>query len=128
MTAIDQSALKKQEINRFFIIYNFLSIIFNIRTQLFIKIKENKFIISLINFFKSSSWLERELWDMYGICFSNNKDLRRLLTDYGFEGNPLKKDFPLTGFSEVFYSDSLKRVSYKPVELSQEFRLFNFRS
>lgn len=78
--------------------------------------------------FSSANWLEREVWDMYGVFFSGHKDLRRILTDYGFSGFPLRKDFPLTGYSEVRYDDSKKQVVLEPLEVSQEFRLFNFKS
>lgn len=78
--------------------------------------------------FNSANWLEREVWDMYGVFFSGHKDLRRILTDYGFSGFPLRKDFPLTGYSEVRYDDSKKQVVLEPLEVSQEFRLFNFKS
>jgi NADH/F420H2 dehydrogenase subunit C len=80
------------------------------------------------NIFNSANWLEREVWDMYGVFFSGHKDLRRILTDYGFSGFPLRKDFPLTGYSEVRYDDSKKQVVLEPLEVSQEFRLFNFKS
>lgn len=86
----------------------------------------NLFTVSDI--FNSANWLEREVWDMYGVFFSGHKDLRRILTDYGFSGFPLRKDFPLTGYSEVRYDDSKKQVVLEPLEVSQEFRLFNFKS
>jgi len=78
--------------------------------------------------FNSAGWLEREVWDMYGVFFSGHQDLRRILTDYGFSGFPLRKDFPLTGYNEVRYDDSKKQVVLEPLEISQEFRLFNFKS
>ncbi len=83
---------------------------------------------SVTEVFNSANWLEREAWDMYGIYFSGHPDLRRLLTDYGFEGHPLRKDFPLTGYVEVRYDEDQKRVVYEPVKLSQEFRSFDFMS
>ena len=83
---------------------------------------------SLTNLFLSAEWNEREAWDMYGIFFSDHPDLRRLLTDYGFDGHPLRKDFPLTGYVEVRYDDEQKRVVYDPVKLTQEFRTFDFLS
>jgi len=78
--------------------------------------------------FSSAGWLEREIWDMYGVFFNEHNDLRRILTDYGFSGFPLRKDFPLTGYTEVRYDDSKKQVVLEPLEISQEFRLFNFKS
>ena len=83
---------------------------------------------SVSSVFKSASWLEREVWDLFGIFFSEHSDLRRILTDYGFQGFPLRKDFPLTGFVELKYDDEMKRVSYDSLELSQEFRFFDFQS
>ena len=81
-----------------------------------------------MNIYKAANWLEREIWDMFGIFFVNHKDLRRILTDYGFEGYPLRKDFPLSGFLEVYYNELKKRVIYKPINLSQQYRLFDFNS
>ncbi len=113
---------------RFLIIYQLLSIRFNFR--LIIKTFLNKldFITSSTVIFSSANWLEREIWDLFGIFFSNHLDLRRILTDYGFNGFPLRKDFPLTGFVEVVYNDELKRIVYKPLQLTQEFRFFDFQS
>ena len=83
---------------------------------------------SLVSLYKGSGWAEREIWDLFGVLFLNNPDLRRILTDYGFEGYPLRKDFPLTGFIEVRYDDEKKAVVYESLEVSQEFRMFNFGS
>lgn len=115
-----------QRKNRFEIIYNLLSIKFN--SRIFIKIITNELqpIESITKIFKNASWYEREVWDMFGIFFYNHPDLRRILTDYGFEGYPLRKDFPLSGYLEVQYSELKKRITYKPIILSQEYRLFNF--
>jgi NADH-quinone oxidoreductase subunit C len=83
---------------------------------------------SACSYFLSAGWLEREIWDMFGVCFYGNKDVRRLLTDYGYEGYPLRKDFPLTGYKEIRYDDEQRRIVSEPVEVSQEFRDFNFRN
>ena len=83
---------------------------------------------SIMNIYKVANWFEREIWDMFGIFFRNHTDLRRILTDYGFEGYPLRKDFPLTGFLEVYYNELKKRVVYKSVNLSQQYRVFEFNS
>ena len=116
---------KKQ---RFEVIYNFLSLKFGVRIKLKIKTSELKPVPSISSIFSSANWLEREVWDMYGIFFSNHNDLRRILTDYGFEGYPFRKDFPQVGFIEVRYDDKQKHVIYEPVELAQEYRLFKFSS
>lgn len=99
-------------------------------TQLFLNfnLKENILVPSLSTIFFSANWIEREIFDMFGIFFSFHQDLRRILTDYGFEGNPLKKEFPLSGFFEVFYDDSLKKIVYDKIELVQEYRIFDFKS
>lgn len=114
--------------NRFEIIYNLLSIRFNSRLKIKIKINEFQSIDSIIEIYKAANWCEREVWDMFGICFNNHSDLRRILTDYGFEGHPLRKDFPLSGFLEVFYNELKKRVVYEPINLSQQYRLFEFNN
>ncbi len=90
------------------------------------KIGEGDYLPTSVNIFKSANWSEREIWDMFGIFFSDHPDLRRLLTDYGFEGHPLRKDFPLTGRVEVKYDPELRRVKYEPVDLVQEYRDFDF--
>jgi NADH-quinone oxidoreductase subunit C len=93
-----------------------------------IQISELTSIPSITGIFKSACWMEREVWDMNGIFFENHPDLRRLLTDYGFEGHPLRKDFPISGYVELRYDDSQKRVIYESIEMSQEYRIFNFKS
>lgn len=120
--------MEKDKNNRFEINYNLLSIKYFIRMH--IKIKVNEFIPvnSVIKIFKSANWYEREIWDMFGIFFKNHKDLRRILTDYGFEGFPLRKDFPQTGYIELRYNNDYKHLIYEPVELSQDFRSFDFLS
>ena len=113
---------------RFEIIYNLLSIRFNSRLRVKILINELQPVNSIISIYKSANWSEREVWDMFGIFFLNHPDLRRILTDYGFEGHPLRKDFPLSGFLEVFYNELKKRVVYEPINLSQQYRLFEFNN
>ena len=115
------------KILRFGIVYNLLSIRYNTRIRVISKFKNLFALLSVSSLFSSAIWMEREILDMYGIYFFLNKDLRRILTDYGFYGYPLRKDFPLTGYLEVFYDDNQKRISYQLVELSQEYRNFNFR-
>ena len=113
---------------RFEVVYNLLSIRQNSRARLKVSTDENTPVPSATAVFNSALWFEREAWDMYGIFFENHPDLRRLLTDYGFEGHPMRKDFPLTGYVEVRYDDEQKRVVYEPVKLVQDFRNFDFLS
>ena len=113
---------------RFEIVYNLLSIRFNNRLKVKICINELQPIDSIINIYKTAGWSEREAWDMFGIFFNNHPDLRRILTDYGFEGHPLRKDFPLSGYLEVYYNELKKRVVYEPLNLSQQYRFFEFNS
>jgi NADH-quinone oxidoreductase subunit C len=113
---------------RFDVVYHLLSPRLNRRIRIKIETDEVTPVPTLIEVFPSANWFEREAYDLYGILFSGHPDLRRLLTDYGFEGHPLRKDFPLTGFVEVRYDDEAKRVVYEPVELKQEFRSFDFMS
>ncbi len=117
-----------QRDERFEVVYNLLSIRQNTRVRLKVSTDENTPVPSATGVFSSAGWLEREAWDMYGIYFADHPDLRRLLTDYGFEGHPMRKDFPLTGYVEVRYDDAQKRVIYEPVKLTQDFRNFDFLS
>lgn len=114
--------------NRFDVVYHLLSIKQNQRIRVKVQTDEDTPVPSVTGVFNSAGWFEREAWDLYGIYFSDHPDLRRLLTDYGFDGHPLRKDFPLTGFVEVRYDDAQKRVVYEPVKLTQEFRSFDFLS
>ena len=113
---------------RFEIVYILLSIENNIRIKISIKFEVNEKIPSIVKIFPSANWMEREIFDMYGIKFTNHPDLRRILTDYNFKGHPLRKDFPLTGFNEVRYSEKEKKVIYEPVKLEQNYRNFDFSS
>ena len=116
------------EEKRFKLIYLFLSHENNYRIKLSINFQPNQVIDSITKIFPSANWMEREVFDMYGIKFKNHPDLRRILTDYGFKGHPLRKDFPLTGFNEVRYSEKDKKVIYEPVKLEQNYRNFDFES
>ena len=113
---------------RFQLVYQLLSMSNNKRVRIICPIDDGQFIPSITGIYKSAEWPEREVWDMYGLFFSDHPDLRRLLTDYGFEGHPLRKDFPLTGYVEVRYDDIDRRVAYQPVQLTQEYRDFDFLS
>ena len=124
ITAVDYPENKK----RFKIVYLLLSHEFNQRILISYFINENEKISSLVNIFPSANWMEREIFDMYGIKFNDHPDLRRILTDYGFEGFPLRKDFPLTGHNEVRYSEEDKKVIYEPVKLEQNYRNFDYES
>lgn len=117
-----------QRRKRFDVVYHLLSPRQNLRISVKINTDEDTPVPSVTSVYPGADWFEREAYDMYGILFSGHPDLRRLLTDYGFEGHPLRKDFPLTGFVEVRYDDEQKRVIYEPVELKQEFRNFDFLS
>ena len=124
ITAVDYPESQK----RFKIVYLLLSHEFNQRIILSYFINENEKISSLTKIFPSANWMEREVFDMYGIKFNDHPDMRRILTDYGFEGHPLRKDFPLTSHNEVRYSEDEKKVIYEPVKLDQEYRDFDFQS
>ena len=117
-----------EENERFCVVYNLLSLAHNNRIRVKTWTDENTPVASATQLFSSAGWWERETWDLYGIYFSDHPDLRRILTDYGFEGHPLRKDFPLTGYVELRYDDEQKRVVYEPVHLTQEFRTFDFLS
>tara|TARA_B100000131_G_C17791026_1_gene481323 strand:- start:4 stop:615 length:612 start_codon:yes stop_codon:yes gene_type:complete len=124
ITAIDFPSREK----RFKIIYLLLSHENNLRIIVNTNVEDKKIVPSLTKIFPSANWMEREVFDMYGISFKDHPDLRRILTDYGFEGYPLRKDFPLTGHTEVRYSEDKKKVIYEPVKLDQEYRKFDFES
>ena len=110
---------------RFEVVYSLLSMRQNMRVRVKINTDEDTPVPSVISVFSAAGWYEREIWDMYGIMFENHPDLRRILTDYGFEGHPLRKEFPLTGFVEVRYDEAQRRVVYEPVKLTQDFRNFD---
>ncbi|MEM8837672.1 MAG: NADH-quinone oxidoreductase subunit C [Pseudomonadota bacterium] len=113
---------------RFDVVYHLLSPRQNMRVRVKVQADEDMLVPSATEIYPGADWFEREAYDLYGILFSGHPDLRRLLTDYGFEGHPLRKDFPTTGFVEVRYDDEVKRVVYEPVKLAQEFRNFDFAS
>ncbi|MEO1104103.1 MAG: NADH-quinone oxidoreductase subunit C [Pseudomonadota bacterium] len=114
--------------DRFDVVYHLLSPVQNLRIRLKVATDERNPVPSLTSLFPAADWYEREAYDLYGVIFSGHPDLRRILTDYGFDGHPLRKDFPLTGFVEVRYDDEAKRVVYEPVKLTQQFRDFDFLS
>ena len=116
------------EEKRFELVYLLLSVENNMRVKISIKFETNEKMPSIVKIFPSANWMEREIFDMYGIKFINHPDLRRILTDYNFKGHPLRKDFPLTGFNEVRYSEKEKKVVYEPVKLEQNYRNFDFSS
>jgi NADH-quinone oxidoreductase subunit C len=124
ITAVDYPERAK----RFDVVYHFLSMYRNHRIRLRVAVREDELVPSIIDVHPSANWFEREIFDMFGIIFSGHADLRRLLTDYGFRGHPLRKDFPTTGYVEVRYSEAEKRVVYEPVKLVQEYRQFDFMS
>ena len=124
VTAVDWPGRER----RFDVVYHLLSPKHNVRIRVKTQIEEAAPVPSIIEVFPGADWFEREIYDLYGIVFTGHPDMRRLLTDYGFEGHPLRKDFPLTGFVELRYDDELKRVVYSPVRLAQEFRNFDFLS
>lgn len=113
---------------RFDVVYNLLSMTHNQRVRVKVRTQEKQPVPSVVSVFSSANWWEREAWDLFGIYFEGHPDLRRILTDYGFEGHPLRKDFPLTGYVEIRYDDEQKRVVYEPVKMAQDFRSFDFVS
>lgn len=124
ITAVDYPSREK----RFDVVYHFLSMYQNHRVRLRVSIREEDMVPSIIDTHPSANWFEREVFDMFGILFTGHPDLRRILTDYGFRGYPLRKDFPTTGYTEVRYDEAQKRVVYEPVSLTQEYRQFDFMS
>ena len=124
VTAVDWPGREQ----RFDVVYHLLSPKLNLRVRVKTPTDEDTAVPSIIDVFPGAEWFERETYDLYGVVFIGHPDMRRILTDYGFEGHPLRKDFPLTGFVEVRYDDELKRVVYEPVRLTQEFRNFDFLS
>jgi len=115
-------------LNRFEIVYHLLSLKLNQRIRVKLLVADGEVVPSLISLYNAANWYEREVWDLFGVMFSDHPDLRRILTDYGFEGHPLRKDFPLSGFSQVRYDDTEKRVVSENVDLVQDFRSFDFDS
>lgn len=113
---------------RFEVVYHLLSVSKNLRIRVKVPVAEDAAVPSVTGIYSTADWFERETWDLFGIYFSDHPDLRRILTDYGFEGHPLRKDFPLTGYVELRYDDDQKRVVYEPVKLTQDFRRFDFLS
>jgi len=122
ITAVDYPTREK----RFEVVYHLLSVQYNTRLRVKVCIDETTSLPSIQSVYATAGWFEREVWDMFGIFFTNHTDLRRILTDYGFEGHPLRKDFPLSGFIEARYDETEKRVLLEPLELSQDFRFFEF--
>ena len=116
------------EENRLEVVYQLLSLKHNQRVRVKVRTDEETPVPSVAGVYPAATWFERETWDMYGVLFSDNPDFRRILTDYGFDGHPLRKDFPLTGYVEVRYDHEQKRVVYEPVKLTQDFRTFDFLS
>ena len=125
ITAVDYPDRLKA---RFEVVYQLLSLRHNHRVRVKVDASEDTLVPSVVDVYKSAGWFEREVWDMYGVMFDGNPDLRRILTDYGFEGHPQRKDFPLTGYVELRYDEELKRVVYEPVKLTQDFRSFDYLS
>ena len=124
ITAVDYPSEKQ----RFLLVYNLLSVSKNIRVKVKTRVSENVSVGTVFEIYSCANWYEREIWDLFGISFSAHPDLRRILTDYGFKGHPLRKDFPLTGHNEVRYSEDEKKVIYEPVKLEQNYRNFDYES
>ena len=124
VTAIDYP----NRVARFEVVYNLLSLVKNCRIRIKLSVDENTPVPTVSDVYPAANWFEREVWDMYGVFFDNHPDLRRILTDYGFEGHPQRKDFPLTGFVELRYDEDQKRVVYEKVKLNQAYRSFDFLS
>jgi len=124
ITAVDYP----ERAERFDVVYNLLSLQHNQRIRVKLSTDEDSPVPSVVGIYTVANWFEREVWDLFGVFFSDHPDLRRILTDYGFEGHPMRKDFPLTGYVEMRYDDEQKRVVYEPVRLSQDFRTFDFLS
>jgi NADH-quinone oxidoreductase subunit C len=122
ITAVDFPTREK----RFEVVYNLLSVQYNTRLRVKVQTSEVSTVPSIEKVYSAAGWFERETWDMFGIFFSNHSDLRRILTDYGFEGHPLRKDFPLSGYIEARFDESEKRVILEPIEMTQDFRFFEF--
>ncbi len=122
LTAVDYP----ERAQRFEVVYNRLSVRYGVRLLVKVRVDELQAVPSRTSRYKSANWMERERWDMFGVGVEGHPDLRRILTDYGFEGHPMRKDFPLTGYTEVRYDEAAKRVVSEPVELSQEFRAFEY--
>ena len=128
-TLIDMLGFDTLKSNRYRVTYNVLSTKYNIRGIVHCKLgKQSTIIKTISNLYNSSNWMEREVWDMHGIFFNGHKDLRRILTDYGFRGHPLRKNFPTSGFVEVQYSKKNNKIVYGPIELVQEYRNYNFKN
>lgn len=124
ITAVDYP----ERAERFEVVYHLLSLKNNNRIRVKLSTDENTPVESIVSVFSAANWFERETWDMYGVMFANHPDHRRILTDYGFDGHPLRKDFPMTGYVELRYDQELKRVVYEPIKLTQDFRRFDFLS
>lgn len=128
ISGVDHLGTKISNKYRFCVVYDLLSTIFNERTRIKVFLNEISLLSSVTDIYVNANWWEREVWDMFGIWFENHPDLRRILTDYGFDGFPLRKDFPLVGYVEVTYDLKKKRIISKPCEFSQEFRYFVFEN
>jgi NADH dehydrogenase (ubiquinone) Fe-S protein 3 len=126
ISGVDYLGTRIEKNFRFGVIYDLLSLVFKSRVRIKIYLNEMSLVSSSMGVFINANWWEREIWDMYGIWFEKHLDLRRILTDYGFDGFPLRKDFPLSGYIDVYYDSEKKRIVSKPLELSQEFRTFKF--